>query len=99
MTSRRIPMMKSSIGGTMFILGFATSFNISAHAAETLDTTPRSAVISAFQPEWAALHTALTERRSYVINGTTFETGVLEDKPVVLFQSGISMVNAAMTSQ
>jgi adenosylhomocysteine nucleosidase len=70
-----------------------------AQAAETLDETPRIAVVSAFGPEWVALQAALTERKDYVVNGTTFATGVMEGKQVVLFLSGISMVNAAMTSQ
>ncbi|GEO37881.1 phosphorylase [Skermanella aerolata] len=63
------------------------------------DTTPRSAVVSAFQPEWLALQANLEDRREHVVNGTVFLTGTIEAKPVVLFLSGISMVNAAMTTQ
>jgi adenosylhomocysteine nucleosidase len=70
-----------------------------ANAAQTLDTIRRTAVISAFQPEWAAFQPLLSDRREYVLNGTTFATGTIEGKPVVLFLSGISMVNAAMTTQ
>lgn len=72
---------------------------VPAFAAETLDTTPRLAVMSAFGPEWIALQEALSERKDYEVNGTTFATGTLEGKPVVLFLTGVSMVNAAMTSQ
>ncbi|GLQ09566.1 phosphorylase [Devosia yakushimensis] len=68
-------------------------------AAETLDATPRIAVMSAFAPEWIALQDALSERKDYKVNGTTFATGLIEGKPVVLFLTGVSMVNAAMTSQ
>ena len=68
-------------------------------AAETLDTTPRIAVMSAFAPEWVALQEALTDRKDYEVNGTVFATGLIEGKPVVLFLTGVSMVNAAMTSQ
>ncbi|WP_372782270.1 5'-methylthioadenosine/S-adenosylhomocysteine nucleosidase [Phenylobacterium sp.] len=64
-----------------------------------LDDTPRTAVISAFAPELAALAQATTGKHAYVAGGTAFTTGVLEGKPVVLFLSGISMVNAAMTTQ
>ncbi len=92
-------MMKSSIGRAVLALGLAMFLNFEANAAETLDTTPRTAVISAFQPEWTALQAALQGRKRYVVNGTTFDTGVLDGKPVVLFLTGISMVNAAMTSQ
>ncbi|WEK06263.1 MAG: 5'-methylthioadenosine/S-adenosylhomocysteine nucleosidase [Candidatus Devosia phytovorans] len=70
-----------------------------ALAAETLDTTPRIAVMSAFAPEWVALQTVLQERKDYSVNGTTFATGLIEGKPVVLFLTGVSMVNAAMNTQ
>lgn len=70
-----------------------------ALAAETLDATPRIAVMSAFAPEWIVLQEALSERKDYTVNGTTFATGLIEGKPVVLFLTGVSMVNAAMTSQ
>jgi adenosylhomocysteine nucleosidase len=92
-------MMRSSIGKAVLAFGFAMFLHLGANAAETLDGTPRTAVISAFQPEWVALQAALQERKSYVVAGTTFDTGILEGKPVILFLSGISMVNAAMTSQ
>lgn len=67
--------------------------------AQRLDETPRTAVISAFGPEMSALKAATADRRDYVQAGATFTTGVLEGKPVVLFLSGMSMVNAAMTTQ
>ena len=70
-----------------------------ALAAETLDNTPRIAVMSAFAPEWVALQDVLTEREDFNVNGTTFATGLIEGKPVVLFLTGVSMVNAAMTAQ
>jgi adenosylhomocysteine nucleosidase len=63
------------------------------------DPTPRTAVISAFAPEIAALDAAMTEKHQVVVSGTTFTTGVLQGKPVVLFLSGVSMVNAAMNTQ
>jgi adenosylhomocysteine nucleosidase len=70
-----------------------------AQGAETLDTTPRVAVMSAFAPEWVTLQEALTDRKDVTVNGTVFATGEIEGKPVVLFLTGVSMVNAAMTSQ
>jgi adenosylhomocysteine nucleosidase len=72
---------------------------LSARAADLLDPVPRTAVISAFPPELAALEAATGDRRAYTAAGTRFVTGTLEGKPVVLFLSGISMVNAAMTTQ
>jgi adenosylhomocysteine nucleosidase len=63
------------------------------------EATDRTAVISAFEPEWIALLDSLQNRKDEIINGTDFATGEIEGKPVVLFLTGISMVNAAMTTQ
>lgn len=70
-----------------------------ARAGALLDPTPRIAVISAFPPELVALRAATTDQKEHVASGATFITGRLEGKPVVLFLSGVSMVNAAMTTQ
>lgn len=67
--------------------------------ADVLDTTPRIALISAFPPEWVALQEGLTEPLEHKLNGVTFMTGQMEGKSVVIFLSGVSMVNAAMTTQ
>ena len=87
--------MLKSIATAGIILGLFTG----AAAAEMLDPIPRIAVMSAFEPEWTTLQTFLTDRKDYTVNGTTFATGMLKGKPVVLFLTGVSMVNAAMTSQ
>jgi adenosylhomocysteine nucleosidase len=60
---------------------------------------PRVAVISAFEPELALLKAKVADARQETVNGVEFTTGTLEGKPVVLFLSGISMVNAAMNTQ
>ncbi len=79
-----------------FLLPLLTSlclaFNASAEPA-------RLAVMSAFGPELEALKTASTETRVQHINGTDFTLGNLDGKPVILVLSGVSMVNAAMTTQ
>ncbi len=67
--------------------------------AQRLDETPRVAVISAFPPEIGALNAATSEQKTFDIHGVQFMTGRLEGKPVVVFLSGVSMVNAAMTTQ
>ena len=69
------------------------------HAADRFDATPRIAVISAYEPEWKALKAALEQPASHDANGVEFATGTLGGRPVVLFLSGVSMVNAAMTTQ
>lgn len=68
-------------------------------AAERLDATPRVAVMSAFAPEWQLLKSATTEQKSHSVNGIDFVTGRLAGRNVVLFLSGISMVNATMSTQ
>lgn len=70
-----------------------------ASAAERFDEAPRIAVMSAFPPELTALASATQNQKRYTAAGVTFVTGDLEGKPVVLFLSGVSMVNAAMTTQ
>jgi len=68
-------------------------------AADRLDPTPRVAVISAFEPEWKVLKADIEGARSTTVNGVEFVTGKLGGRNVVLFLSGVSMVNAAMTTQ
>jgi adenosylhomocysteine nucleosidase len=68
-------------------------------AADRLDSTPRVAVISAFEPEWKALKASVEGAKSTTVNGVEFVTGTLGGRNVVLFLSGVSMVNASMTTQ
>ena len=68
-------------------------------AAHGVDDTPRIAVMSAFEPEWISLQAGLEGAETQTINGTEFITGTLSGQEVVLFLSGVSMVNAAMTTQ
>jgi len=70
-----------------------------AALAETSDGGTRIAVVSAYAPEWTVLFDAMEDPHKQDINGVTFVTGRLEAQDVVLFLSGISMVNAAMTTQ
>jgi adenosylhomocysteine nucleosidase len=67
--------------------------------AQKLDEVPRTVVMTAFQPEWTALVGSIAEPREHRINGGIFLTGTLAGKPVVLMQSGVSVVNAAMNTQ
>ncbi len=60
---------------------------------------PRVAVVSAFEPEWKLLKASMSDARSHTTNGVEFVTGSLAGRRVVLFLSGVSMVNPAMTTQ
>ena len=64
-----------------------------------LDSTARIAVMSAFAPELDLLLARLQSPARHQLNGVGFTTGTLEGKPVVLFLSGVSMVNASMNTQ
>jgi adenosylhomocysteine nucleosidase len=70
-----------------------------ASAQPQFDRTPRTAVMSAFPPELTRLEAATTDKQTYDVAGRRFTTGLLHGKPVVLMLSGVSMVNAAMTTQ
>jgi adenosylhomocysteine nucleosidase len=67
--------------------------------AVRLDATPRVAVLTAFAPEIVLLRKQLQDPVSHQVHGVEFITGELAGRPVVLFLSGISMVNAAMNTQ
>ncbi|MBV8189039.1 MAG: 5'-methylthioadenosine/S-adenosylhomocysteine nucleosidase [Alphaproteobacteria bacterium] len=82
-----------------FILVLLPVLVAPAHAADRFDSTPRIAVISAYEPEWKAMKAAVAEPKLYSANGVEFVAGRLAGRDVVLFLSGISMVNAAMNSQ
>ena len=56
-------------------------------------------MVSAFAPELAILQGETEGASVLSVNGVAFTTGTLEGREVVLFLSGISVVNAAMTVQ
>ncbi|WP_082389813.1 5'-methylthioadenosine/S-adenosylhomocysteine nucleosidase [Ornatilinea apprima] len=64
-----------------------------------LDDTPRIAVISAFELEFNALLDLASPDKAYEMQGRLVYTAELGGQPVVLAASGVSMVNAAMTTQ
>jgi adenosylhomocysteine nucleosidase len=83
----------------LVVLSLLLALSVSVRAADRLDSTPRIAVISAYEPEWKALKASVADARSHEVNGMEFVTGTLGGRNVVLFLSGVSMVNAAMTAQ
>jgi adenosylhomocysteine nucleosidase len=70
-----------------------------AVSAETLDITPRTAVITAFAPEKMAMVALLSDKKTYQLHGAEIIAGTLAGHPVLLAESGVSMVNAALTAQ
>lgn len=86
-----------------WMLSVAAAFGLLAAGCATppaaLDDTPRIAIISAFQPELTLLQGRIEQPRKHTLNGVDFTTGTLQGKPIVMFLSGVSMTNAAMTTQ
>ena len=70
-----------------------------ARAHERQDGVARTAVVSAFAPELSILKAELGGAVTHSLNGVEFSAGTLQGRAVVLFLSGISVVNAAMTTQ
>ncbi|QGP79203.1 5'-methylthioadenosine/S-adenosylhomocysteine nucleosidase [Sphingobium sp. CAP-1] len=78
---------------------FALALIATPAVAKPIDRTPRTVVMTAFLPEWDALVQSVEKPKTHRINGMTFLTGTMAGKPVLLMQSGVSMVNAAMNTQ
>ena len=77
----------------------ATTLAAPLQAAPWLDAVPRTAIVSAFEPELVLLRSQLRQARVHRVGGVEFTTGRLQGQPVLLFLSGISMTNAAMNTQ
>ena len=86
-------------GGLAAMILLLATAAVPAAAHEAEDATPRTAVVSAFAPEMAILRSGVEEAAVHSVNGVEFVAGALEGRDVVLFLSGISVVNAAMTVQ
>lgn len=84
--------------GLALALAFLLAFPVPARA-EKIDRMRRTVVMTAFPPEWDALVRSVQRPRQYRLNGLLLLTGTMEGKPVLLMQSGVSMVNAAMNTQ
>lgn len=69
----------------------------------TYDPTPRMAIVTSYAPEWHALRAELDRQRIPVkvqrINGIDFAAAEIAGCPVMIYLSGMSVVNAAMTAQ
>ena len=68
-------------------------------ASNGFDQAPRIAIISAFGAELEAFKAQAVIERAVVLNGRTVYIGTLAGHKVVLTLSGVSMVNAAMSTQ
>lgn len=92
-------MTDGALARLIAALCLAATLAATGARAQSIDETPRIAVVSAYEPEWTVLQEALTGRTDHTDRGVRFVTGRMEGQDVVLVLSGISMVNAAMTTQ
>ena len=70
-----------------------------AAASRYIDATPRLAILGAYQPELDALLAQMDAYDEHQVNGVEFYTGQMQGVEVVVFMTGISLVNAAMNTQ
>jgi len=88
--------MKKVLKVVIFIL---LVFNAGFAMAKEPNNISRIALVSAFEPEINIFLQHIKEPEKTVINGKTFTTGKLAGKDVVLFLSGISIINASVNIQ
>ena len=92
---RWIRMLTGGLAAVVLVLVGA----LPAAAHDRQDDVRRVAVVSAFAPEMSVLRGDLDNAAVRSINGVEFVAGTLEGREVLLFLSGLSIVNAAMTVQ
>ena len=91
--------VRALIGGLAVAVLLLTGWVSPTTAHDAQDNVRRIAVVSAFAPEMSVLRGEMDSATVHSINGVEFVAGNLEGRDVVLFLSGISVVNAAMTVQ
>lgn len=71
----------------------------SVRAEASAEGGRHTAILCAYEPEWQALLPSLTDRKEESHGGVTFVTGRIGGTPVVVIESGIGPVNAAVATQ
>jgi adenosylhomocysteine nucleosidase len=85
--------------GSVLAAVLVAAWPASAAAKCTGDCAPRIGIVSAFGAEADLLVAETQSRRTQTIAGQRFTTGALRGNRVVIVLSGVSMVNAAETTQ
>lgn len=78
---------------------FSAAPEVLAPDAEPQDRLPRIAIATAYAPEFAALIPELESPSEYIINGVSYWAGRIRGREVVLFETGVSLVNATMNTE
>ena len=95
----RLLAQRMRIASLLLTIVSSAQFASLAAADGKIDDTSRIAVMSSFEPELSVLLSDLKNSKSFSVNGIEFFAGEFEGKEVVLSLSGISIVNAAMSTQ
>lgn len=91
--------MKQLLIGLVAALAAHASGNAVAAPRCLTECTPRIGVVSAFGEEAKVLVAQTRGAKTFSINGNRFTIGTLRGNRVVIVLSGVSMINAAMTTQ
>lgn len=91
--------MSRSLSLLLGLLLIALSAPAFASSRCLSDCTPRIGIVSAFGAEADLLLARTRHSRHWLINGKRFTTGELAGNRVVIVLSGVSLVNATMTTQ
>ena len=83
----------------LFLAGLGLAWPVAARPRCLSECTPRIGIVSAFGQEAAILVGQTRNAKSWLVNGNRFTTGKLRGAHVVIVLSGVSMINAAMTTQ
>ena len=100
---------KSSINKSIASKSTTNKSTVSKHAPfgphDFSDTQKWTAIVAAFEPEIAAIESAFdASPHAFISNtinikGVEYQLGTYKSEPVVIFTTGISVTNAAMTMQ
>ncbi len=96
MNRKTLPLIRLTVLLTLLIVGCKPT---QTPSTASLDSTPRLVIMSAFEPEMEKLRAEAEITDTLVINGRSHHVGQLGGNDVVILLSGVSMVNAAMTTQ
>ena len=91
--------MKKVIAGIVLTLTFIGAVFANGEIDSPAVMEERVAIISAYGPEVVKLKSAAKIEAEVIINGRSFTLCEIAGKKALIFMSGISMVNAAMTTQ
>lgn len=83
---------------TIFILLFALSFFHSFAFAQRYKPRPITGLLGAFGAEVALVKETLSKPKTVIVDGVVFTTGKIGNQRVVVAETGIGKVNAAMTT-